>query len=77
LRLLAELLLDRERVLGPDHPDTLRTRHDIAFWTGETGEGAEALRLSKELRPDVERVLGPEHPDTRAVRALIRSWQED
>jgi hypothetical protein len=30
LRLFRELLPDRERVLGPDHPDTLATRSNIA-----------------------------------------------
>jgi hypothetical protein len=23
------------RVLGPDHPDTLTTRHHVAHWRGE------------------------------------------
>jgi hypothetical protein len=23
----------QERVLGRDHPDTLTTRHNLAFWT--------------------------------------------
>ena len=30
LRLYSELLPDQERVLGRDHPDTLRTRSNIA-----------------------------------------------
>ena len=30
LRLFRELLPDQERVLGPDHPDTLTTRNNIA-----------------------------------------------
>ena len=34
----SELLPDRERVLGPDHPDTLTTRNNIAAWTGRTGD---------------------------------------
>jgi Tetratricopeptide repeat len=29
------LLEDRLRVLGPDHPDTLATRHNLADWLGE------------------------------------------
>jgi hypothetical protein len=28
-RLFRELLPDQERILGPDHPDTLATRHDV------------------------------------------------
>jgi hypothetical protein len=29
----AQLLDDRVRVLGPDHPDTLLTRNNLAHWT--------------------------------------------
>jgi FHA domain/Tetratricopeptide repeat len=61
----------RERVLGPEHPDTLRTRADLAFWIGESGDAAQALRLFQELLPDLERVLGPDHPDTLATRGSI------
>ncbi|MFF7489471.1 hypothetical protein ACFZBC_28830 [Streptomyces luteogriseus] len=39
---LEELLADDERVLGPDHPDTLTTRLRLSRWRGE----AEALGLS-------------------------------
>ena len=38
LRLCRELLPDRVRVLGADHPDTLTTRSDIAVFTGECGD---------------------------------------
>jgi hypothetical protein len=34
LRLHRELLPDQERVLGPDHPDTLATRTNIADLEG-------------------------------------------
>ncbi|MGH3921352.1 MAG: tetratricopeptide repeat protein [Pseudonocardiaceae bacterium] len=32
LRLLTELLPDRQRVLGPDHPDTLNTQKWIRYY---------------------------------------------
>jgi hypothetical protein len=32
-----ELLNDQIRVLGPDHPDTLATRNNLASWLGESG----------------------------------------
>jgi hypothetical protein len=60
---------------GPDHPDTLITRNNIAFWTGQTGDAREALRLSEALLPDRERVLGPDHPDTLDTRSWIKHWQ--
>ena len=74
LRLFRELLPDQERVLGPDHPDTLTTRGNIASLTGECGDAAGALRLSRELLPDQERVLGPDHPDTLTTRNNIAHW---
>ena len=36
--MFTELLPDRERVLGPDHPDTLATRNNIASCAGEVGD---------------------------------------
>ena len=43
--LLAALLPDRERVLGPDHPGTLATRHNLASLTSEAGDVAGARDL--------------------------------
>ncbi|MEN3541424.1 tetratricopeptide repeat protein [Microbispora sp. ZYX-F-249] len=34
-----QLLADRQRVLGPDHPDTLFTRGMLARWRGEMARG--------------------------------------
>jgi hypothetical protein len=62
----------QERRLGPDHPDTLATRANIAFLTGQAGDTREALRLLHQLLPDQQRVLGPDHPNTLATRARIR-----
>jgi hypothetical protein len=72
LRLLSELLPDRERVLGADHPDTLRTRNNIAGWYGDCGDAREALRLFSELLPDQERVLGADHPGSLRIREWIK-----
>lgn len=60
--------------VGEAHPDTLTTRANIAFWTGQSGDAREALRLFRELLPDMERVLGPDHPATLTTRANIASW---
>ena len=69
-----ELLPDRERVLGPDHPGTLITCSNIAVLTGRCGDAPKALRLFRELLPDQERVLGPNHPDTLTIRNEIAFW---
>jgi hypothetical protein len=59
---LKELRQDLERVFGPDHPDTLKTRNNIGSLTGRIGDAEGALRLFQELLPDLERVLRPDHP---------------
>ena len=56
---LDELLPDQERVLGTRPSGTLRTRDNLAFWTGQPGDATETRRLYPELLPDQERVLGP------------------
>ena len=33
----AALLPIRERVQGPEHPGTLATRHELAYWTRQAG----------------------------------------
>jgi hypothetical protein len=62
------------QTLGADHPDMLTTRHEIAHWTGHTGDAREALRLLRALCPDIERVLGADHPDTLKMRSNIAHW---
>ena len=72
----AALLPVRERVLGPEHPDTLTARANLARWTGQAGDPATARDLFAELLPVHERVSGPDasrHPqDPRQPRQLDR-----
>src|SRR5690349_12621001 len=63
-----------ERVLGPEHPDTLITRHDTARWTGQAGDPVGARDQYVALLPVIERVLGPEHPQTRRIRDYLAYW---
>jgi hypothetical protein len=68
------LLPVRERVLGPEHPDTLTTRASLAAWTGTAGDAAAARDQYAELLAVRERVLGPEHPDTLTTRGNLAYW---
>jgi hypothetical protein len=52
------------RVLGPDHPDTLTTRNNLAYWRGEAGDASGAAAATEQLLADSLRVLGPDHPHT-------------
>ena len=67
----AELLLIYERVLGPEHPDALTVRGNVARWTGETGAPAAARDPFAELLPVYERVMGAEHPDTLDIQGRV------
>ena len=64
----------RARALGPEHPDTLIARSNLAWWTGETGNVAGARDECAVLLPVIERALGPEHPDTLGARANLARW---
>jgi hypothetical protein len=63
----------RSRALGPEHPDTLVTRNNLARWTGKAGDPAAARDQVAALLPVVELVLGPEDSGTLAVRANLAS----
>ncbi|WP_030732519.1 tetratricopeptide repeat protein, partial [Streptomyces sp. NRRL S-237] len=63
------------RLHGPDHPDTLTTRHDLAYWQGEAGDVVGAARATAELLDDRVRVLGPDHPDTLLARHDLAAWR--
>ncbi|MFE3572652.1 tetratricopeptide repeat protein, partial [Bacillus subtilis] len=66
---------DRVRVLGPDHPDTLATRHSLALWQGQAGDPAAAEQAFEDLVGDYLRVLGPDHPDTIATQCDLAVWE--
>jgi hypothetical protein len=72
--LLRRVVGARERVLGPEHPRTLTTRHELARWTGAAGDPAAARDLFAALLPVYERVLGPDHPDTLRALSNLARW---
>jgi hypothetical protein len=71
-----ELLADRLRVLGADHPSTLTTRNDLAFCRGEAGDPAGAAAAFEELLADRLRVLGADHADTLATQQNVAYWRK-
>ena len=77
---LNALLEEQLRALGPDHPDTLMTRHVLARSIFHQGLSKEAYSLYDELVRDRIRVLGSDHPDTFSSRhnqALCRAYSGD
>jgi hypothetical protein len=65
------LLTAHERVFGPEHPDTLIIRCDLAFWTAKAGNQARARDQYIALLPVLEQVLGRKDQYCLAVRASL------
>ncbi|MGW9452435.1 tetratricopeptide repeat protein, partial [Streptomyces sp. NPDC055632] len=61
------------RLLGPDHPDTLTTRNNLAHWRGEAGDAQGAADAFDKLLDDRIRILGLDHPDTLITRSNLAS----
>ena len=59
---------------GPEHPDTLTARHDLAYWTGQARDAAGARDQLAALLPISERVKGSEHLDTLVTRYSLAYW---
>ncbi|MGW3478981.1 tetratricopeptide repeat protein, partial [Streptomyces althioticus] len=71
LELREHVLADRERLLGPDHPNTLSARNNLAISYSDAGRVQEALELREHVLADRERLLGPDHPNTLISRKGI------
>jgi tetratricopeptide (TPR) repeat protein len=54
----------REKVLGPDHPDTARSLNNLASLYSSQGQYKEAEPLNRRALKINEKALGPDHPDT-------------
>ena len=54
----------RERVLGPDHPDTADSLNNLAVLYFHRGKYEQAEPLYQRALAIREQVLGPDHPDT-------------
>ena len=64
-------LIIREKVLGPEHPDTAASLSNLAKLLREQGDFAGARPLLERALSIREKVLGPEHPTRQ--RASITS----
>jgi tetratricopeptide (TPR) repeat protein len=67
------LIADLERLLGPDHPDTMRSRSYLARAYREAGRIADAVPLVEKTLAAREHQFGAEHPATLASRNNLAS----
>ena len=65
---LTESVTQAGDALGPDHPDTLNTRNNLAGAYRAAGRLDEAIPLSQQNLKDSEDLLGPHHPHTLTTR---------
>jgi len=65
------VLADRERLLGPDHPDTVTARGNLAFAYRTAGRLKDAIPQYERAAADRERIAGPEHRDTLAAKSVL------
>jgi hypothetical protein len=66
-----DVLAAKQRVLGPDHPSTLTTRHQVAYEMAELGDHDGALAEYRDVLAAKQRVLGPDHPSTLSTGAWV------
>ena len=62
-----------EGVLGPDHPDTLGLRNNLALVYESVGRFGEAIELLEQVLDERKRLLGADHPDTLTTRSNLAS----
>jgi hypothetical protein len=64
---------DCQRVLGPDHPDTLAARANLADGYYRMGRISEARKMLESALADCERALAPADPLTVAIRESLEA----
>ncbi|HEY1320811.1 MAG TPA: tetratricopeptide repeat protein, partial [Streptosporangiaceae bacterium] len=67
------LAADLYRLLGPDDPDTIRTRTDLARAYHQTGRIGDAIPLVEQVLAARERLFGADHPGTLTSRNNLAS----
>src|ERR1051326_6239053 len=68
IRIAACLLAGQIQHHGPDHPNTLGSRNNLAVAYESAGALGKAIPLYQATLADCERVLGPDHPNTLGSR---------
>jgi serine/threonine-protein kinase len=71
IELYQRTLVDQQHTLGPEHPDTLETRINIAREMAACGDHAGAEEEFRDVFAARQRTLGPDHPETLLARFNI------
>ena len=68
ITLYEQVITETARILGEDHPDTLTSRHNLAYAYESADRLSEAITLYEQVATDRARALGEDHPDTLSTR---------
>ena len=71
------MLATRKRVLGDEHPKTLRTAGNLAITLCDQGKHVKAEALYRKVLAAQKRVLGDEHPDTLVTAGNLANALRD
>ncbi|KAK6706715.1 hypothetical protein SNK05_010594 [Fusarium graminearum] len=72
-----EVLEKRQRILGDEHPDTIRVMNNLAITLGNQGKLDEAASMMKEVLEKRQRILGDKHPDTISAMSNLANTLGD
>jgi tetratricopeptide (TPR) repeat protein len=73
IQLFEQTLAHHERILGPNHPNTLISRDNLASAYRAAGDLGRAIPLHEQTLAESERILGPDHSDTLISRNNLAS----
>ena len=71
--MFVDILALRVKVLGCDHPDTLRSRSSLANSLFQLGLFSESAEMHEEIIKDRVRVMGANHPRTELSRIRLEA----
>ena len=66
-----EVIKTDQRVLGPEHPDTVDSCYNLAAGLMHQGKNEEAKEFARRAAEGARKTLGPEHPSTRKYEKLL------
>jgi hypothetical protein len=64
-----------EKALGPEHPYTITSMHNLAFSLKRLGKFSDALSLLKKSADLYNQVLGSHHPNAISSTNALRAWE--
>lgn len=70
-----QVLINLEQAMGPDHPNTIRSRSNLAYYYLAAGQASQATILQEQVVADSTRILGENHPHTVTARRKLQDWR--